>query len=75
MLQIQDLSVDQEKEPCIGFTQENSIESSVQDCLPYIPRQPCVYLKANIHCAYYMTSSFYLLLSPSMHLVTCDHVM
>jgi len=28
--------VGQEKEPCIGFTQENSIENSVQDCLPYI---------------------------------------
>ena len=27
----------QEKEPCIGLTQENSIESSVQDSLPYIP--------------------------------------
>ena len=24
------------KEPCIGFTQENSIETSVQDSLPYI---------------------------------------
>jgi len=36
MLQTQDLRVDQEKEPCIGFTQENLIENSVQDCLPYI---------------------------------------
>ena len=36
MLQFQDLRVDQEKKPCIGFTQENSIENSVQDCLPYI---------------------------------------
>ena len=34
MLQTQDLRVDQEKEPCIGFTQENSIENSVQDSLP-----------------------------------------
>jgi len=43
MLQTQDLRVDQEKEPCIGFTQENSIENSVQDCLLYIPRTygPC----------------------------------
>ena len=24
-------------EPCIGLTQENSIENSIQDCLPYIP--------------------------------------
>jgi len=36
MLQTQDLRVDQEKEPCIGLTQENSIENSVQDSLPYI---------------------------------------
>jgi len=36
MLQSQDLRVDQEKEPYIGFTQENSIENSVQDSLPYI---------------------------------------
>ena len=28
---------------CIGFIQENSIENSVQDCLPYIqiPNGPC----------------------------------
>ena len=37
MLQTQDLRVDQEKEPCIGLTQENLIENSVQDSLPYIP--------------------------------------
>ena len=36
MLQLQDLRVSQVKEPCIGLTQENSIENSVQDCLPYI---------------------------------------
>ena len=55
LLQSQDLRVGQEKEPYIGFTQENSIENSVQDCLPYIlkpivnatlllayPKQPCV---------------------------------
>jgi len=43
VLQTQDLRVDQEKEPCIGLTQENSIENSVQDCLPYIqiPNDPC----------------------------------
>ena len=29
LLQTQDLRVDQEKESCIGFTQENSIENSV----------------------------------------------
>ena len=36
MLQSQDLRVSQEKEPCIGFTQENSIENSVQNYLSYI---------------------------------------
>ena len=36
LLQSQDLRVDQEKERCIMFTQKNSIENSVQDCLPYI---------------------------------------
>ena len=36
MLWSRDLRVGQEKKPCIGFTQENSIENSVQDCLPYI---------------------------------------
>ena len=36
MLQTQDLRVNQEKEPCIRFTQENSIENSVQDSLPYM---------------------------------------
>ena len=36
MLQTQALRVGQVKKPCIGLTQENSIESSVQDSLPYI---------------------------------------
>ena len=36
LLQFQDLRVGQEKKPCIEFTQENSIESSIQDCLSYI---------------------------------------
>ena len=36
MLQTQALRVGQVKEPCIGLIQENSIESSVNDCLPYI---------------------------------------
>jgi len=36
LLRSQDLRVGQEKESCIGFIQENSIENSVQDCLPYI---------------------------------------
>ena len=34
MLQTQDLRFNQEKELCIGFTQENSIENFVQDSLP-----------------------------------------
>jgi len=43
MLQSQDLRVGQVKKPCIGLTQENSIENSAQDCLPYIqiPNGPC----------------------------------
>ena len=36
VLRSQDLRVGQEKESYIGFTQENSIENSVQDCLLYI---------------------------------------
>jgi len=36
MLQLKDLRVGQEEESCIRFTQENSIENSVQDCLSYI---------------------------------------
>jgi len=43
VLQSQDLRIGQVKEPCIGLIQENSIENSVQDCLPYIliPNGPC----------------------------------
>ena len=37
LLQLKNLRVGQWEEPCIGFTQENSIENSVQDSLPYIP--------------------------------------
>jgi len=61
MLQFNGLRVDQRKESCIRVTQENSIENSVQDGLPYIlithglcsttlayPKWPCVSLKANI---------------------------
>ena len=36
MLWPQDLRVGQEKEPCIGFIQENLIKNSIQDSLPYI---------------------------------------
>ena len=36
MLWLKDLRVDQWIEPCIGLTQENSVENSVQDSLPYI---------------------------------------
>jgi len=36
VLQSQDLRVGQEKKSCIGFTQENLIENSIQDGLPYI---------------------------------------
>ena len=36
MLQFNSLRVDQRKESCIRVIQENSIENSVQDGLPYI---------------------------------------
>ena len=36
MLQTQDLKVGQANESYIGLTQENLIENSIQDCLPYI---------------------------------------
>jgi len=36
MLQTQVLRVGQVDKPCIGLIQENLIENSVQDCLPYI---------------------------------------
>jgi len=36
LLQTQVLRVEQVNEPYIGLTQENSIENSVQDSLPYI---------------------------------------
>ncbi len=36
MLQTQVFKVGQVDEPCIGLTQENLIENSVQDGLPYI---------------------------------------
>jgi len=46
MLQTQVLRVEQVNEPCIGLTQENSIENSVQDCLPYI-------LNSMVHANYF----------------------
>ena len=80
MLQIKDLRVGQWKEPCIGLTQENSIENSVQDCLPYIqipnglcklfltyPKWPCVCLKVNM-CIYTL---YDIILPCVMWLVTC----
>ena len=70
MLWSQDLRVGQTKKPYIGLTQENSIENSVQDCLPYIlipnglcelflayPKWPCVHLKVNLCTTCYMTLS------------------
>ena len=45
MLQTQVLRVEQVNKPCIRLTQENLIENSVQDCLPYIlkPYSLCYY--------------------------------
>ena len=78
LLRIKNLRVGQWKEPCIGLTQENSIENSVQDYLPYIllpngpyklflayPKRPCVCLKINMCFTRCMTSffrTFYVLL-------------
>ena len=71
VLQIKDLRVGQWKEPYIGLIQENSIENSVQDCLPYIqipnglyklfltyPKWPCVHLKVNMCIIRCMTLFF-----------------
>ena len=87
LLQLKDLRVGQWEELCIGLTQENSIESSVQDGLPYIQipnglcelfltysKWLCVCLKVNICFTCYMTSSFQNLLYSSMRHVTCDRV-
>ena len=87
LLQIKDLRVGQWKEPCIGLTQENSIENSVQNCLPYIlipnglcelflvyPKWPYVCLKINMCFTYCMMLSFQNLLHPSMCHVTWDCV-
>ena len=56
----------------LGLTQENSIENSIQNCLPYIqipnglyklflayPKWPCICFKVNICITHCMTSSFY----------------
>jgi len=69
MLQLKDLRVSQWDKPYIRLTQENSIENSVQDCLPYIsktnglcsttlvyPKLPCVCFKVNIYIIYCITS-------------------
>ena len=87
MLQLKNLRVGQWEEPCIGLTQENLIENSVQNGLPYIqipnglcelfltyPKRLCVCLKVNMHFTCCMTSSFQNLLPPSIRHVTCDHV-
>ena len=85
MLQSQDLRVGQEKKPYIGFIQENSIENSVQGCLPYIlrpmvhatlllayPKQPCVCLKVNMCLTYSMILFFQNFLY--LFSMTHDHV-
>ena len=43
ILRLKDLRADQEEKSCIGLIQENSIENSVQDDLPYILKfhSPC----------------------------------
>jgi len=48
LLQTQDLRAGQANELCIGLTQENLIENSVQDCLSYILNYhgPCYYFSS-----------------------------
>ena len=61
----------QRSNSCIEKTQENSIESSLQNSLPYIllqmvharycasyPKWPCVKHEANMWCSYYMISFY-----------------
>ena len=87
MLRLRPLELDK-RGTLYRVTQENSIESSAQDSLPYIPRthgpcwllltypkQLCVYPKVNMCSTCCMTSSFRNLLHPSVHYVTCDCVM
>ena len=75
MLWLKDLRVGQWIESCIGLIQENSIKSSLQSNLSYIPihivhasyctsysKVPCVRHKVNMWCICCMTS---LLLEPS----------
>ena len=87
LLRLRPLELD-ERGTLYRVTQENSIESSAQNSLPYIPRthgpcwlfltypkQPCVYPKVNMCSTCCMTSSFQNLLHSSVHHVTCDRVM
>ena len=48
LLWFRGLRVGQWIEPCIGLTQENSIENAIQNCLPYILKAygPCYILLA-----------------------------
>ena len=48
VLQTQVLRVRQANEPCIGLTQENLIENSIQKCLSYILSydSPCYYFSS-----------------------------
>jgi len=78
MLQSQDLRVGQEKEPYIGFTQENLIENSVQDCLPYILKSHSLYY-INICYSQHVLHVLYDVIFPeppisfSCYHMTCDH--
>ena len=71
----------------LRLTQENSIENSVQDYLPYMqipnglcklflsyPKQPCICLKVNMCITCCIILSFQNLLHPSMCHMTCDHI-
>jgi len=79
MLRLKPLVLDRRR-TLYGVTQENSIENSVQDCLPYIqipnglyelflayPKWSYVCFEVNIYFPHCMTSSFQNLLHPSMY--------
>jgi len=77
---LKSLKLDKRKNLVLGLTQENSIENSVQDCLPYIqvPNGPCKLFLAYPKwlCVSHIIwhHLFQNVLCSSIHHVTCDCV-
>ena len=63
ILQLQDLRVNQVKKPYIVLTQENLIDNSIWDCLPYISR---LIVYATLQLAYLKWSYIYLKVNLNM---------